>query len=179
MNYEQTDLQEQLAGAYVLGTLRGSARARFERVCASSQNLRAAVRRWEARLMPLLRGLAPMTPRGQVWKAISRRISRQAVRSTRREAVWRWAFAGALALSLIVTVSIRKLNPPLQQVAMVGHDRTHPVWNISRSTHSTALTIRALENVQSDPQMAYELWALPEDGEAPVSLGLLPKVGDS
>lgn len=177
MNYEQTNLQEQLAGAYVLGTLRGPARARFERACASSQNLRAAVRRWEARLMPLLLGLAPMTPRWQVWRRISRRISRQAVRSTRRAAAWRWALAGALALSLLMTVSIRILNPPLQQVAMVGHDRTHPVWNIARSGHSTALTIRALQNVQSDPQMAYELWALPENGKAPVSLGLLPRSG--
>lgn len=177
MNYEQTDLQEQLAGAYVVGTLRGPARARFERVCAGSQNLRAAVCRWEARLMPLLRGLAPITPGRHVWKRISRRISRRVVRPTLGAAAWRWAVVGALALSLIVTVSIRILNPPLQQVAMVGRDRAHLVWNIARSANSTTLTIRALEKVQSDPQMAYELWALPENGKPPVSLGLLPRSG--
>ena len=127
--------------------------------------------------MPLLRGLAPITPRGRVWKMISRRVSIQAVRSARRAAAWRWALPGALTLSLIVTVAIRILNPPLQQVAMVGHDRTHPAWIIARSPNSTALTIRALENVQSDPQMAYELWALPEKAKPPVSLGLLPRLG--
>jgi anti-sigma-K factor RskA len=177
MNYEQTDLLEQLAGAYVVGTLRGAARVRFERVYAGSATMRAAVHRWEDRLMPLLRGLAPVNPGEQVWEEISRRTSGHARLSTRRAATWRWALAGALALSLLVTVSIRILNPPLQQVADMGHDRAHPIWNVARSANSTALTIRALENVQSDPQRAYELWALPENGRPPVSLGLLPRSG--
>jgi anti-sigma-K factor RskA len=177
MNYEQAELREQLAGAYVVGTLRGPARARFERSCAASQSLDAAVRRWEDRLMPLLRGLVPVTPSAQVWEEISKRISTQAATTTGRAVPWRWVLAGAFALSLLLTVSIRVLSPPLQVVAALGQDRLHPLWNISRSESSSALTIRALGNVQSNPQLAYELWALPRNGKAPVSLGLLPRSG--
>jgi anti-sigma-K factor RskA len=177
MNYEQAELREQLAGAYVLGTLRGPARARFERSCAASQSLGAAVRRWEDRLMPLLRGVVPVTPSTQVWEEISKRTSTRGAAATRRAVSWRWVLAGAVALSLLVTVSIRVLSPPLQVVAALGQDRLHPLWIISRSESSSALTIRALRNVQSNPQLAYELWALPRNGKAPVSLGLLPRSG--
>ena len=177
MNYEQTELREQLAGAYVVGTLRGPARVRFERSCETSQSLVAAVRRWEDQLMPLLRGLVLVTPSAHVWEEISKRISTRAATATRRALSWRWVLAGALALSLLVTVSIRMLSPPLQSVAAVGQDRLHPLWNISRTESSSALTVRALQHVQSNPQLAYELWALPGNGKAPVSLGILPRSG--
>ena len=177
MNYERADLLEQLAGAYVVGTLRGSPRARFERLSAGSEAVRAALRRWEDRFMPLLPALAPVIPSERVWEQICRRLNSQAVPATRRAAPWRWALAGALALSLVVGISIRMLNPPLQTVAALGQDRSHPLWDVSRSANSNALTIRALQNVQSNPQLAYELWALPRNGKPPVSLGLLPRSG--
>jgi anti-sigma-K factor RskA len=160
-----------------VGTLRGPARARFERSCATSQSLVAAVRRWEDQLMPLLRGLVPVTPSARVWEEISKRISTRAATATPRAPSWRWVLAGVFALSLLVTVSIRVLSPPLQVVAAVGQDRGQPLWNISRTESSSALTIRALQHVQSNPRSAYELWALPRNGKAPVSLGLLPRSG--
>ena len=177
MNYEQADLLEQLAGAYVVGTLRGPARARFERSCVGSLVLRVAVCRWEDRLMPLLANLAVVTPSEQVWQQIYRRITSQGEPATRRAAFWRWALVGTLAFSLVVGVSIRMLYPPLQAVAELGQNRIHPLWNVSRTPNSSALTIRALQNVQSNPQLAYELWALPSNGKPPVSLGLLPRSG--
>jgi anti-sigma-K factor RskA len=177
MNYEHAELREQLAGAYVVGTLRGSARARFERSCASSPTLQAAVRRWEDQLMPLLRGVVPVIPSARVWEQISRRIGTQAGRQSHRLASWRWVVAGAVALSLLVTVSVRFLNPPVHLVATMGQERQPPLWSISRAEDSSALTIRALHHVQSSAQLAYELWALPGDGKTPVSLGLMPRSG--
>lgn len=176
MNYQHPDLLEQLAGAYVLGTMRGRARARFDRLCLQKYAARAAVHRWEDRFMPLLAGLNPVTPGIQVWERISLRIQSRAApggRATR----WRWALAGALALSLLVGISIRLLNPPPQAVAALGQDEAHPLWSVSRSANATALTIRALQSVRSNPQLTYELWALPRDGKPPVSLGLLPRTG--
>ena len=178
MNYQQPDLLEQLAAAYVLGTLRGSARARFDRLCVQSDAARASQQRWEDRFMPLLPVLQPVTPSSKVWEQIARRIQSQKAPASKRRAVpWRWALAGALAMSLLVGVSIRLLNPPLQAVAALGQDVVHPLWNVSRSPNSTALTIRALQSVQSNPQLAYELWALPRNGKPPVSLGLMPRNG--
>jgi anti-sigma-K factor RskA len=176
MNYEREELREQLAGAYVVGVLRGPARARFERSCAASQSLGAAVRRWEDQLMPLHQDLAPATPSARVWEHIARRTRGQAP-AGRRRASWRWALIGALSLSVLVAVSIRLLHPPYQVVAAVGQDKQHPLWNISRSASSSTLAIHALQPVQSNPQRAYELWALSSNGKPPVSLGLLPRSG--
>jgi anti-sigma-K factor RskA len=177
MNYELAERREQLAAAYVVGTLRGPARTRFERSCMESQTLRTAVRRWEDQLMPLQRGLVPVIPSARVWEQISRRTSIQSAAAPGRTRSWRWALLGAVALSLLVTVSIRLFHPPLQVVAALGQDQTHPLWTIAHSAHFKALTIRALREVQSHPQLAYELWALPGNGKTPVSLGLLPRSG--
>lgn len=147
MNYQQPDLLDQLTGAYVLGRLRGRARARFERRYAQSAVVRAARHRWEDDFMPLLPSLEPVMPSERVWTEIASRIRhienppQSSRRSTRP---WRWALAGMLALSLLVGVSIGLLYPPLQAV-------------------------------QSDPPKAYELSAVPRNGQAPVSLGLLPR----
>jgi len=51
MRYEAPDLLDQLAGQYVLGTLRGRARRRFERVIENNPAARAAVQRWEDRFV--------------------------------------------------------------------------------------------------------------------------------
>lgn len=177
MNYQQADLLEQLAGAYVLGTLRGPARARFARLCAQSELARVAVRRWEDRFMPLLFNMKVVMPSDRVWAQISQRIHSQGTTAQPRAAPWRWALAGALALSLLVGISIRMLNPPLQTVAALGQDVAHPLWKVSRAADSGALKLRAMQDVQSNPQLAYELWALPSNGKPPVSLGLLPRTG--
>lgn len=182
MNYLRPELLDALAGPYVLGTLRGRARGRFARLCEHSAAARAAVQRWEDHFMPLLPALVPIAPSLQVWRQISRRIQNQtspeASQPTRWRATgWRWALAGGLALSLMIGVSIRWLNPPLEAVATLGQDVTHPLWSVSRTLKTTALTLSALHPVQSDPQRAYELWALPRDGKPPVSLGLMPRTG--
>lgn len=177
MNYQRPDLIEQLAASYALGTLRGAARLRFERLCSQLPNARAALHRWEDRFMPLLPAVTPVIPSSQVWLQIARRIQPQGLPKASRAAPWRWALAGALALSLLVAVSIRMLNPPLQSVAALGQDAAHPLWQVSRSNDASALNVLALASIQTNPQSAYELWALPRDGKPPVSLGLLPRDG--
>lgn len=176
MNYERAELREQLAGAYVVGTLRGPARLRFARACAGSQNLRAAVHRWEDQLLSLLAGVAPVIPRAAVWQVILRR-TRGSFTARSRKLSWRWALAGALALSLGLVIGVRVLYSPPQFLGAVGPDRMHPLWTVWRSADSDILELQALHNVRSDPQSAYELWALAGSGSAPVSLGLLPRSG--
>ena len=177
MNYVRPQLLEQLAGAYALGTLRGPARARFDRLCQHNSAASTAVHRWEDRLMSLLPELVPVVPSPQVWARIAQRIQSRPVDSKRGAGWWRWMTAGALALSLVIGISIRLLNPPLQTVAALGQDRSHPLWSVARSGDSGLLTIHALQEVRGNAQQAYELWALPRDGKPPVSLGLLPRTG--
>ena len=76
MNYQRPQLLEELAAQYVLGTLRGPARRRFERYCARNASALHAVRRWEDRLVDLLAGVVPVAPSTLVWDRIKFRIRR-------------------------------------------------------------------------------------------------------
>lgn len=67
-------LQDRLAAEYVLGTLRGRARARFQAWLRQDAALRRTVAEWEGRLAPLAAGVAEVAPPRRVWDAIEARI---------------------------------------------------------------------------------------------------------
>lgn len=62
MNYERPELIDRLAAQYALGSLRGPARVRFERLIAASAAVRRRVGHWERRLAPIAYGLPPVKP---------------------------------------------------------------------------------------------------------------------
>ena len=75
MKPDNRDIIDRLASEYVLGTLRGSARRRFERWRASTPLVDQRCRFWEERLMRLAKGLTPVQPPAHVWPAIQRRLN--------------------------------------------------------------------------------------------------------
>jgi anti-sigma-K factor RskA len=179
MRYETQELLDRLAAEYVLGTLRGPARRRFERVCAESAAARGALHRWEDDWSVLSRSLRPIQPSERVWANVSRRLfgARSAAPRVSRWRTWQLAAAASLiAVALIVGLIVHQQQPPLQTLAVLGTDSAHPLWRIERRTQLAALTIRVVGPVRRLPGKAYELWALPRGG-APVSLGLLPAGG--
>jgi len=60
--YNNPQLREKLAAEYVIGTLRGRARARFQALLRYDPGLRAIVVEWEARLSPLAAAAAGIAP---------------------------------------------------------------------------------------------------------------------
>ena len=183
MNYEQVELLDRLAAEYTLGTLRGRARRRFERLCLDSGAARSAVYRWEDHWSALSRGVPPVEPSPQVWAAVSRRLFGDdavsgAAPRIRRPRTWQLAVAaGLVAIALITGLIVRQLAPPpLQTLAVLSTDTAHPVWRLERRLPLTALTVEVVGTVPPAAGKSYELWALPR-GEAPVSLGLLPAAG--
>ena len=74
MDYSRPDLADRLAAEHVAGTLRGGARRRFESLLPAHPQLRAAVRAWQDRLMPLTLVVAPIEPPASVWQRIESRI---------------------------------------------------------------------------------------------------------
>lgn len=67
-----------LAAAYVLGTLRGPARAAMQQRLARDAELRAAVYRWERHFSVLHRGFKPVLPTEGRWKRIEAAATRAA-----------------------------------------------------------------------------------------------------
>ena len=185
MNYQQAELLDRLAAEYTLGTLRGRARRRFERLCADSAAARSAVYRWEDHWSVLSRTVQPVEPSPQAWAAVRRRLFGDDAAAPAAPRVRRWrrwqlaAAAGLVAVALVVGLIVRQpAPPPLQTLAVLGTDTAHPVWRLERRRPLTALTIPVVGTVPPAAGKSYELWALPR-GAAPVSLGVLPAAGSA
>ena len=182
MNYDRQELLEPLAAEFVLGTLRGGARRRFARLCTVLPAAGAARSRWEDRLATLALTLAPLTPRAQTWQAIHRQITATKVTSIEprlRRRLWLPLAAAAAILGIAVWLGPRLLSPPTQVVAVLGADTQHPQWRIERTADARQLRVTTFAALTANPQKAFELWALPRDGKPPVSLGLLPRMGNA
>ncbi len=192
MDYSHPKLADRLAAEYVTGLLRGPARRRFEALLPAHPALRAAVRAWQDRLMPLTEAIAPQTPSPEVWKRIETRIhgAAGAIQSRaeptgwwRQLAFWRGlsAIAGVAALALGVTLA----NPgPARAPIIVVLSAATPALGApagaagpasfvaSITADGRAMVTKPIINVAMQADRSLELWSLPASG-APRSLGLI------
>jgi anti-sigma-K factor RskA len=191
MDYGNPTLADRLAAEYVLGTLRGPARRRFEALLPAHPALRAAVRAWEDRLVLLAASEEGVEPPEQVWRGIRARLfgaaSATAVSEARgwRVLAWWRALAGAgfvatLALVLVLNqepaaqppvVVLLQANPDVAQAAQAVFG-TQAAFVASVSADGRALVLRPLAALPAPAQKALELWAVPAQG-SPRSLGLV------
>ncbi|HEY4873508.1 MAG TPA: anti-sigma factor [Steroidobacteraceae bacterium] len=186
MKHDQPQLIDALASEYVLGTLRGAARRRFERWQSEEWHIASRVRTWEARLIPLALGLPPIAPSQELWQRIEariraadasrtdtppRRAARPALRALAAVLVLCALFAGGY-VAWRMTESLR-----LQTVATIKGAQGPLVWSIELDSRGERLRAVALPGAAAQPGHSFELWALPPGKGAPVSLGLLPDAG--
>jgi anti-sigma-K factor RskA len=74
LNYRRPLLRDRLAAEYVLGTLHGGARARFERLLRDDFELGGRVAFWERHLIPMASVLSTAAPSHRVWEHIAARL---------------------------------------------------------------------------------------------------------
>jgi len=179
MNYGNSALIDRLAAEYALGTLRGPARRRFERLIAADATALAAVLRWENDLVPIALSHAPVEPPARVWQRVhaALRTGSAAGGGNTRRRVRQFAIAaGLVAVAMVAGLLVREQQVAPLPLAALGTDSAHPVWAVERQRQYSALRIRVVGAVERRAGKSYELWALPKGG-APVSLGLLPESG--
>ena len=203
MKYQNAKLRRMLAAEYVLGTLRGPARRRFERLARNDAALRAEQHFWEAQLGRLTGAIRPVTPAPTVWISLQRRIAARNTVPLRRASpnqpqnqprpapMWRiWAgMAAAAAVVAVVMVSQQRFTPPAATpVAQAPVTAAAPVyvaqlkvpdstmqWTVSLSPDRGQLTVAAAGDYPQLGQHSMELWWISPQG--PVALGLLPVQG--
>jgi anti-sigma-K factor RskA len=179
------ELVDRLAAEYVLGTLRGRARRRFERWFVSPQ-VGALVNAWEQRLAGLEPRLDPVTPPATVWTGIESRLE---LRKKYNRPAMRWlAVAASLAFFFTMGVFLMRSGvdhpvptPPslaLTQKSFLQKDPETIYWRVEILGDNQELSLHVHVVHDLPPGKAHELWALPEGGGAPVSLGLMPHTGD-
>lgn len=192
MNYNNADLIDRLAAEYVVGTLHGAARRRFEGVLAGHIPLRHAVQQWEQRLFWLSMRLAPIQPPPNVWAHIERRIAPAktivpvAPGSSR---LWQALAASAAAIAVVLGTLLLTRVPEVQvqvkierQAVEAEHtailaDATAPIWVLNAFPQSGEVRVQAVRSVDLADNQSFQLWMLPDSGAPPVSLGLLPRTG--
>ncbi|UJF23213.1 anti-sigma factor [Shewanella sp. OMA3-2] len=201
MNYRDPELKEALAAEYVLGTLRGQARRRFQKLMMQIPSLRESTWVWEQHLHGMNDKLAPIKPDARVWQQISLRLgftsleakteTGQGVELTAdtesnvvsiasfKTRLWQGAASLATAAAIIMAVVMVKQQPidmPIaQQMAVVQGAQSQALWLIE-VTDST-IEVRSTSNFKPLANKDYELWMIAKGVENPISLGLLPKSG--
>lgn len=186
MRYRDPNLRTMLAGEYVLGTLAGRARRRFERLLEEDPVLRGEVQSWEAMLSPLAESLPEQAPRARVWRSLRQRIGPAAEPPT--VGIWDslrfWRTGGLLAtacgLLLAIALGVQLAREPeIRYVAVVTDAQQRIAWLVSASPRLATLEVRTLEPQVVAGDRSFELWLLPGGGKAPRSLGLLGADADA
>ena len=174
-------LRERLAAEYVLGTLRGHARRRFEGLMHGDAALRRTTHEWHERLGVMAEFAVPVTPPRRVWRAIENRLGLRpaapAWQLWRHGALGLWRGVGlassALAALLLVAVLLgRPDTTPMSDIASLTDAQARPALVVTADRERRRMTVKVVANVPLTAQQALQLWAVPRTGR-PRSLGVL------
>jgi len=185
-----------LAAEYVVGTLRGRARRRFESITREDREAREILESWQSQLTPLAERVQPVEPPARVWSAIESRIgSKTGDRPRFSDAgdekrglspvfelgFWRTlgmlasGLAAVLAVAFLWTTPARDAEPDF--VAVLTASDSVPRMVVSMHDASE-LRVRVVKSWKGTEGKSLELWALPKNG-APRSLGLVANERDT
>lgn len=173
---------ERLAAAYVLGSLAGRARLRFERWMMESAEVRREVWYWERQLSPMAASVTPETPPADLLKRIERRLWGDSDAGQRPATGWFWRGWSALATAAVVVMAVVMMQPPAPDPsalsgAVVQEGVKDPLWLVAEGQRGDRLRLRPVAATPPEPEKDYELWVVPEEGQ-PYSLGVIP-TGDN
>ncbi len=197
MNYARAELADRLASEYVLGTLQGGARRRFEALLPAHPMLRQAVTRWHDRLQPLARAIPPVAPAPAVWERIEARLDGAAVPVRAPAATparapspahapaparpgfwgalafWRgWSLVATAAAAVLAVLLMQPATVPPPIVVLLSAPEGANSFVASVASDGGSMVVRPVINVSTQQNRALELWAVPGQG-APRSLGLI------
>lgn len=167
-----------LCGEYLLGGLRGPARRRFERALRDEPLVSTRHQYWQRLFAPRYAPAAAIQPSAGVWNRLKRELNLNHYRIPwfRRLGIWRtWAGMTTAALVLVLSVNVLqpRFAPQFAEIAQLAGENGNLVVSAGLSDDRKQLLLRAVRPVVSGPGQSYELWLLPENGGAAISLAVL------
>jgi anti-sigma-K factor RskA len=177
MNLIPGELPDRLAAEYVLGTLTGGARRRFDALLPAHPALRHAVAAWESRLLPMALKAEAVQPDARVWRSIESQLGWTAPAAATPAPPWRlrfWQlFATVATVAAVVLGTVPRHAPTEAPMIVVLHaTKGSDTLVAGLSPDRQQLTIQPLEKVSLTSDQSLELWALKKDGP-PASLGVI------
>ena len=202
MNYLKEERLNALAAEYVVGTLRGKARTRYQKLMMQYQAVSDATAQWEQYLTGFAETLPPVTPPANVWESIQIKLVHKAANDAgiatgvntpsdsgqvldfEKEKQKRWknlsflSTAATLVLAVLLFVMQPIPAPEVSHIAVVNNADNTPLWVIEVSDET--MNVKVTDAFVALADKDYELWMVPANGEAPISLGLMPEAnGDT
>lgn len=174
-----------IAAEYALGTLRGAARKRFEKMRVDDAIYCNDADDWENRLNALAEAIPGVEPPPSVWQGIERRIAGQGeFRGLWQSApFWRGFSVVATALAAAILILFIQTRPPVappvpSQVAVLNDKDSRPAWVVRTDFAEHLLTVETLRPQDQTAGTSFELWMIPGANQPPKSLGLIKGMGE-
>ncbi|MCY7314300.1 MAG: anti-sigma factor [Rubrivivax sp.] len=175
-----------LVAEYVLGTLRGPARARLEQLLLHDAALRERLRFWQQAPVPMAASLSAV-PSPAVWRAIAARVApqgRPAPHGSAPQPGWfkRWFGArtfASLATGLMLGVTLSWLGPgwiggrdapvaetqlPESYVGVLAAANGKPGLIVSSRRYGSVMDVKQVQPVAVAPGLTLFLWVIEADG---------------
>lgn len=195
MRYDNPVTRDALAAEYALGTLHGAARKRFETIASKRTDWQQAINWWASRLHLLADTVPAIEPRKKVWQNIQARLYANQQTSSIWSNWWRGLALGSSGIAaalafLMITSEPQKIEVPVEvavevqapaTVALLVGEDAKPGWILALAKNKAGqpeIRATALASLKQTPDKSLELWILPSDQSAPVSLGVLPQQGN-
>lgn len=163
-----------LCGEYLVGTLRGASRRRFERALREEPLVAQRLAFWQSVVSPRYTRMIEAQPSARVWSRLERGLGLSRYRSPwyRNAAFWRgWAVAATAALVLTLGLQLtREKEPPVVLIAQLSGQAAAVSAHLS--SDGKTLVLHSDRPVLAGPSQSYELWLLTPDGAA-LSLAVL------
>jgi anti-sigma-K factor RskA len=188
MNYLTDERRHALSAEYVLGTLRGAARIRYQQLLMQFPQMRETKEQWESHINGLGEHLSPVAPDPIVWDRILKRLKiddyndlpdNVVVIPTSGTNWWKtWSMLSSAAFILLAILFIQPTTEVIenpQQFTVVQNTEQKALWLIEIYQQTIAST--ATQLVEQKASNDYQLWMVPKDGQPPISLGLLAQQG--
>ena len=179
MKLEESRALDALCGEYLLGTLQGAARRRFERALREEPRVALRLEHWRS-LTPRYTPMIEVQPSADSWKRLERELGLGRYRTPwyRKLRVWQ-GISGAVTALLVLAIALQFVRPlgpdvtPGVTIALLQGkaDATRVTATVTAQRH--VLELKPARPVLAGPAQSYELWLIPAEGGAPQSLAVL------
>jgi anti-sigma-K factor RskA len=162
-----------LCGEYLVGTLRGPARRRFERALREEPLVARRLRHWETNFAPRYARAIETRPSSDVWRRLEATLGLGRSRQPwfRRAGFWRsWAVAATVALAIVAGLQLVQRDPAALHIAQLSGKAATVSASLSRDGRT--LVLQPDRPVVAGPAQSYQLWLLTPEGGV-ISLAVL------
>ncbi|OQX08588.1 MAG: hypothetical protein BWK73_25070 [Thiothrix lacustris] len=184
--YRNPDIFEALAMSYVVGTLKGKARLRFEKLMEKHLYLREVTATYQQKSARLLSLLPPQQPSARIWKNIHKEIKNQ---QGQRSTTWLLSFKHYLPWSIAIFSSLTASIMTLLFLN-VDHEPSAYMSLMTSAEHANKMVVAVVKEtpmeisfdmprktLPPDENMIPTFWLIPKNNDLPIRVGTLVRGG--